>query len=205
MLESSSTFESIKSLKLALDQAKETNDSRVIAQIFKFRLISRLVEPALAIPVDNRHGFLMTSVACQAIEAYVAFREGKESTKDISHWCFSEFFRIHRGELRDKMGPDSKSCFDVVKSEFFKNVRCGLLHQAETRNGWTIRRSGKIFSRAPNGGILVNGTALLNFVKSCINNYARDVEVRSFEDESVKNILRVLDAVVNRSTIPDKI
>lgn len=46
-----------------------------------------------------------------------------------------------RNETENPLGV-----FENIATDFYKNVRCGLLHQGETSNGWKIRRDGDLFN-----------------------------------------------------------
>ncbi len=101
-------------------------------------LRSRFEERYLGImDSKNCHGFTIMAISCLMIEALESFHEGLASTKGISEIVFRRFFDHAEGfaELRP-----------YVRS-FYENVRCGILHQAETTGGWLIRKSGNLFDK----------------------------------------------------------
>jgi hypothetical protein len=76
----------------------------------------------------------MLAVCCLMVEALESFRNGWKGTQGIKGGCeaaFRSFFEAH----------DQFKDLRPVASEFFKHVRCGILHQAETTGQWTVNRS----------------------------------------------------------------
>ncbi len=45
---------------------------------------------------------------------------------------------------------------------FYKHIRCGILHQSETRNGWRLLRNGPLLDRH---GKSINATAFLRALR----------------------------------------
>jgi hypothetical protein len=64
------------------------------------------------------------------IEALESLREGWETTERKSRKAFRSFFG-HAEQFSAFRGP---------VQDFYKHVRCGILHQAETTGGWRILR-----------------------------------------------------------------
>src|SRR5690349_18373768 len=112
-------------------------DRASIARLIEFRFTERYLDPALDNP--KRHGFAMLAVCCLMVEALESFRNGWKGTQGVKGGCegaFSSFFEAH----------DQFKDLRPVASEFFKHVRCGILHQAETTGRWTVNRSAELFS-----------------------------------------------------------
>jgi hypothetical protein len=70
--------------------------------------------------------------SCLMIEAILSFRDGLEYTnaKGAGQQCFVKFFKSFRA-------------FDNLvghEGAFYSNIRCGILHQAETYGNWLISR-----------------------------------------------------------------
>jgi len=72
----------------------------------------------------------MMAVSCLMIEALECFLQGWSSSENRSKAAFCLFFDAH-DQFKDLRG---------YGQHFYKNVRCGILHQAETTGGWRIRR-----------------------------------------------------------------
>ena len=111
------------------------HDQRGIAQLVLKRFEERYVEPILDSP--TRHGFAMLAVSCLMVEALESFRQGWSDTDRKSEAAFCGFFQAH-AEFSD-LRP--------VAHEFYRAVRSGILHQAETTHGWRVHRgSGPLYA-----------------------------------------------------------
>jgi hypothetical protein len=133
-------------LRATLDGDPESWRS-AFKDFFYERLRTRYFVPIktlMKIPDNNGEGFSIVAIQCSLIEFLGATLEGKS-------------FR-HRSEHKGgKPGDDEynnskdmfvsfltsavpfKSTFDEnLAREFYTGVRCGLLHEARTKNGWTI-------------------------------------------------------------------
>src|SRR3990172_5336187 len=127
-----------------LEAAKNKQE---IARLISRRVTERYLAPTLA-KQNLKHGFSSMAIGCLMVEAVESFRQGWLDTKDRSKAAFCSFFDAH-----DQFAP-----FRGHAERFYYDVRCGILHQAETRGGWRILRSGPVFD--PSGRV-INATAFL--------------------------------------------
>lgn len=78
-------------------------------------------------------GFPLWQTVALLIETLQSFKNGCwEDTRNKSEQAFKGFLTT------DKNFEELKK----LSNEFYKNVRCGILHQGETTGGWTINRKG---------------------------------------------------------------
>src|SRR6266852_3332207 len=93
-----------------------------IAELIQRRFEERYLDPILDSP--STHGFAMIAICCLMVETLESFRHGWKDTADRgkSEGAFCSFFQAH-DEFRD-LRP--------LAHEFYRAVRCGILHQAET-------------------------------------------------------------------------
>jgi hypothetical protein len=105
-------------------------DRGEIAELIRLRFKERYLEPILDNP--KRHGFAMLAVCCLMVEALESFRNGWKDTAERgkSEGAFCTFFHIH----------DEFKELQPVAHEFYRAVRCGIFHQAETTKGWRVDR-----------------------------------------------------------------
>lgn len=103
-----------------------------LCRFLKERLDERYIRPVL--DAKSPSGFAMLAIGCLSIEAIESFYQGLSSTKGKSEGIFRSFFG------RSKFFHAFSSC----SGEFYKHVRCGILHQAETTGGWRILRRGAL-------------------------------------------------------------
>ena len=64
-------------------------------------------------------------------------KKGWKKTSKSGREVFEEFFS-NSTDLKDFIG---------YGGDFYSNVRCGLLHQAEITGGWHIIRKNKLFDK----------------------------------------------------------
>ena len=119
---------------------EEKKDREGIAEFVRMRFAERYVSP---ISSGRKHGFAIMAICCLMIEALESFKQGWENTRGNavyagrqmrkSELAFHLFFQTNPG-FRELVG---------VEHDFYVGVRCGILHQAETTNGWHIWRKGR--------------------------------------------------------------
>ena len=56
---------------------------------------------------------------------------------------------------------------------FYADIRCGILHQAETRNGWKIIRSGPLLDRTNK---VINATLFLKKLQVAVRRYSQEIQ-----------------------------
>jgi hypothetical protein len=148
-------------VRTLLSQGDENAKGRLIDIIYH-RLNRRYLLPMSHIPLTYKSGFLMMASACLLIEALQSFREGREYTKErgAGEACFRKFFT----EI------DGFQPFAPHAHDFYVNVRCGILHQAETYQGWGIRRDkgGPLFD--PKSKV-INANSFLNALSRSLEQY----------------------------------
>lgn len=120
-LSSSVTVEEYKKMLQNREQDK-------IAEFISERFTERYLTPFT--DKDTKHGFSMMAISCLMIEALESFKQGWPNSNSKSALAFCYFFdnSEHFIELRGS------------HQTFYRHVRCGLLHQAETTGGWKITR-----------------------------------------------------------------
>ena len=84
--------------------------------------------------VNYKNGFSMMASYCLLIETIEGFYRGWPKSRN--ELAFLKFF------TRDK--HFQQFSVNDVPSQFYKNVRCGILHQGETSGGWMISRKNGV-------------------------------------------------------------
>jgi hypothetical protein len=106
-----------------------TEDRTSIAEFLWNRFDERYFAPFEPLTITQRNGFMTMAVCCLVIEALESFYQGWESSEGKkSQLAFCSFL-------------DREQDLHVFKGygqSFYKHVRCGILHQAETTGGWNI-------------------------------------------------------------------
>ncbi len=118
----------------------------VFKDYFKTRLDDRYFNPILSIKENGSYsgeGFAIMTIICSLIEFlestyqgknYKFFRKGDPPLNQFEYNSSSIIFNSFlENRLPFKLHFDSNSA-----SEFYINIRCGLLHEARTNGKWTI-------------------------------------------------------------------
>jgi hypothetical protein len=143
-------------LRPRLDDPADTSAwTRAINIIFHDRIQSRLLEPTNRLSnatdsADLGFGFAMLALDCLLIDTIQSFREGRlKGSEARTAKAFVDFFRA---SARLSVEFQSRRVID----EFYDAIRCGLMHDGETRKGWRIKRrhATSVVERVSDGHLL---------------------------------------------------
>jgi hypothetical protein len=168
----------VRDYRVAVDaQAKDK-----IADALRKRFAERYIDPALH--SDHKHGFTMMAISCLMIEALESFRQGWENSDGKSKAAFCHFF-------------DSSNQFSDFRGhsqQFYKHVRCGILHQAETTGGWRITRKQKaaLFEL---GSLTVNATCFLNHLREVLDDFCNRLRIADWDSHEWRQVRKKMKAL----------
>ena len=130
------------------------------------------------------------AVSCLLIETIGSFWRGWESTertkkqKGKSARAFKMFFRTQ------------PRFAGFRRTSFYKNVRCGILHQGETTGGWLVERNGRLFD----GQKRINAKLFHDQLALAIDDYVAELQrprtgskVRPNFDKKMKAVIKNCD------------
>jgi len=138
-----------------------------VAEAIRRRFTERYVDPALN--GTNKHGFTQMAISCLMLEALESFLRGWKKSVRQSEKLFVEFL-------------DREPAFTTLRghgSDFFGNVRCGILHQAETTAGWRIVRRGDLFD----GNRTINADKFIRALQKVLNAYCDELKRINWGDK----------------------
>ena len=119
-------------------QLEASADRAAIAAFIEERFTERYFSPFGS--HRRCHGFVLMSLSCLLIETLEAFRRGLPTSDGHGPTLFKAFFeRHHRRGTPLGVFPGA----DRRPDWFYKDIRCGLLHEAESRAGWRIRKGSR--------------------------------------------------------------
>lgn len=138
-----------------------------------------------------KNGFAIMSSCCLLIESFVSFTNPKfKVTKNKSERCFGYFFLKYNKfncfsvdglELNEYL--NSESLKNKGRSnDFYKNVRCGILHNGETKNNWKILRSGELFDEKNKA---INATRFMNNLVKVIKQFQNKLLISDFNNDEI--------------------
>jgi len=176
-----STHVSIKKYR----EMESVRNTRGLADFLYERLSERYIAPVKTSAQKN--GFAMMACACLLIETIQCFRNGWKSSNGAgpSEAVFQEFF-------------DNEHRFDQFRNcaaDFHNCVRCGVLHQGETKGGWRITRikSAPVFDIQSK---TIQATKFLNRLDASLCNYCRTLKRLPWRDDLWKNFRRKMNSII---------
>jgi hypothetical protein len=177
---------------------------KIIISLIEHRLSHRYIRPLSHVPVepvDYKSGFLMMAAACLLIETLYCFRKGKNDTLTIrGEKAFDEFFTDHQDLFKnfDKCFPrgytNNKGEWKKDGCSFYKHIRCGILHQAETTGGYRIFRNGELFDCKQKA---INANKFLEQLGKCIEKYIGDLHKRNCREAPWPRAIEKLKFICN--------
>jgi hypothetical protein len=141
-------------------------------------------------------GFSIMAIICSLIEFLESTYQGKnyrykrKGDPPLSAFEYSGSEAIFVSFLTQHL-PFDKEFDKESASEFYKSVRCGLLHEARTKGNWKIKGAGnKLFEKKTDKTIVIYRNPFLEAIHQFIKNY----EVELYKDVSRKEaFIRKLD------------
>ncbi|MEG2341385.1 MAG: hypothetical protein RSB69_11625 [Odoribacter sp.] len=169
-----------------------TNPSKYKEELADFvynRLCERYIKPFEMLNQNNnsseikpklRLGFSTMANMCLLIETLQSFKEGLKDSNQISENLFKKFFQ----ENEQILGKNNSS-------NFYKNIRCGILHQGETTDGWRI--NNKFENPIDSKEKTINAQEFLKAMEKILCKYKKDLK----EDEALfKNAIIKIEFII---------
>lgn len=160
---------------------EKSRDQKEIANFIRERFDERYIKP-MRVKKSQKNGFTIMAVSCLMIETLESFFQGWVNTRNKSQLAFCNFF-------------DRNTDFDFIRGysqEFYKHVRCGILHQAETTGGWHIRRDGDIFDKETK---TINSKKFHDRIENVLIQYCKDLEVKDWNSDLLKNFRKKMKSI----------
>ena len=134
-------------------------DPHQLAEFVKARHYERFFRPLKTIRAapGNMQGYgaaimALCSLLIETIQCYrfgLPTTDGKEFRKLAKRKGIPAPYQLHANEWKSgtktfqRFFHDHRDIFQALPGgRFYKNVRCGLLHQGQTKRGWVIKRRG---------------------------------------------------------------
>ncbi len=167
-------FDSSDWAVLRLDEASSPDWYRAI-DILDSRIRGRFIDPVDCLlaaemgkpAAERRFGFAILAIDCLLVETLGAFVEGLEDTKDKSEDTFCRFLSTRP--------LFAKSFTPQLAKQFYREYRCGILHQAEVGGSSRVWSVGELV-RADGGALTVNRTRFHDVLKEELTNYVHELQ-----------------------------
>ncbi len=146
-------------------------------RFFRQRLSLRYLKPIELIQKKGTwegEGFTIVSIQCALIEFLAAIRKGKNYKHggQLGPYEYSRSRDLFVDFL-SSVQPFCRWFSDATATDFYGSVRCALLHEACTRNGWTIWATGNPPIDAERKKVFRND--LQNELEEYVNDYGNSL------------------------------
>jgi hypothetical protein len=118
-------------------------------------------------------GFIVLAIDCLLAETIEQFIEGRKHSEDISGRVFRSF--LERQEFQPYFDENARIAF-------YEDIRCGLLHQAEAKKKWLIRRKQPELLRLVGDGYIIDVERFHAALKASLEAYFGEICQREKND-----------------------
>jgi hypothetical protein len=155
-----------------------------IAQFIRERFDERFLAPFNVIPNSLKSGFAQMAICCLMIETLESFYKGWKGTRGVKGEFIFEGFFIRSYYFHEFQGKGR---------DFYSNIRCGILHQAETMNGWLIRRKGVLVDHQHK---VINADKFMKLLKISLDDYCQELTTARWNDKIWQKCRRKMNAII---------
>ncbi|MBN8645283.1 MAG: hypothetical protein J0L61_08615 [Planctomycetes bacterium] len=149
-----------------LDKAKPADWPKAV-KIVRDRLHGRFLHFADKCLKDDFSGFVVLAIDCLLAETLQQFIDGVTN----GHGRSKELSKKFLGGSRFQPSFNT----DDIRGAFYSDIRCGLLHQAEAKNKWLIRRKQKALLKLVGDGYLIDVERFHTAIKGSLRDYFADL------------------------------
>jgi hypothetical protein len=195
----------------AEDVAKwlESEDTAKLCVFLRNRHEARFFSPIRCLRnapnTTDGYGFSMMALCCLLVETIECYREGMPTTsekewRDLVNVQDDELvpanYRLEQkipkngSQVFTKFFADFRAIFhNVDGADFYRNIRNGLLHQAQTKDGWTIDTLGSvIYEPAPKKHI--NRNLFADALSEAFGRYIKDLAGKHWKDPEWRSVAK---------------
>lgn len=185
MSEKRAIFESewpMTKVKLESGEADAATWKGAHERLLKARLDDRYLKPIKSIRESGSYigeGFAILTIQCGLIEFLAALRCGWNYRNGAAYGKNNEYGSSRRlyAEFLTNQKPFSDYVPDSERAlEFYRDVRCGLTHEAQTKNGWKVRAANATDSAIDFNSKFVNRDLLGNAIDKYLAIYSDELQ-----------------------------
>ncbi len=138
---------------------------------------------------EFKNGFIMLASCSLLIETFAAFLSGENETP--SRLSSNRFNKVFKYAVTN--GNDLKK---FNGSDFYKKIRCGILHQGETKGKYTVTRTKSAKLIYDNK---INAYKFHKALKELLGIYRKELEQKVWDDEIWDNCRQKIRYIVNNT------
>lgn len=139
------------------------------------------------------YGFGSMAICCLLIETIQSYRDGLPTTdgrelsrlrnlkQTPSRYVLPANLKVRGQKTFERFFHHYHSLFPGISAvSFYKNVRCGLLHQGQTKHRWTVRAFGS--GVADSARRIIHRNSFSDALESAFQRYLDELRTRSWKD-----------------------
>jgi hypothetical protein len=173
----------------------QLKDKTKLANFIYDRLYGRYLKPfdfpSQKYRLNYKNGFVLMASCCFLIETYVSFTKSEfRDTNRLSAKCFCYFFSSNKSFslfAEGALKPDGSLANKTdggIPNDFYENLRCGILHNGETKNGWKITRKSNTPYFDP-ASKTINAFKFANLLAKILQNYKKQLINSDFDNDEI--------------------
>ena len=173
-------------LNLTINSDDETFEKAI--KMFEDRIKGRFLEQINLLKNDcYKNGFSIMALECLLVETFAQFYMGLEDTIGVSQEKYVDFLMNRLTCFRTK----------TIANKFYSYIRCGILHQAQTkpRSGLTIKNQKTISYQ--NGFLLVSVDGFVSEMDNYFISYCESLKDCN-QKELRENFIKKMDFICKR-------
>lgn len=175
--------------KLNLSATSDSSIWECAVDIFKDRIQGRYINQIDLLSNDiNANGFTIMALNCLLIEALYQFENGLKETKGSNKEVYSNYLK--------QIDPISFGV-GTVAEDFYSNIRCGILHSAQTKAESRLTDRDGFVVAVENKVLIVSVAGVTNLVKSYFTSYTSRL-LDSKEQELRKKFIKKMTFVCRK-------
>jgi hypothetical protein len=163
-------------------------ESNNIAEYYKIENNIEKINKNSIFNAEYKSGFSIMTNCSLLIETLIAFLQGDNQTLIYGDETFNRFF------IKAKFYDNPLSIFENQK--FYKNIRCGLLHQGETYGGLKIQREGKLYNQSKR---IINAKLFCDEMNSFLISYKKELISSDWDSEIWDNCRTKIRHIIKNS------
>ena len=163
------------------DSTKKYDYYRIDGEVEKIKKIT-------IFNAEYKYGFSIMTNCSLLIETIVAFLQGDNETYLYGDKTFNIFFR------KANLYNNPLSIFENQK--FYKNIRCGILHQGETYGGFKIQREGELYNQNEK---IINAKLFCDEMNSFLISYKKELISSHWDSEIWDNCRTKIRYIIKNS------
>ena len=163
----------------------ESND---IVEYYKIENKIEKIKKNSIFNAEYKSGFSIMTNCSLLIETVIAFLQGDNQTSTYGDEAFNKFF------IKAKLYNNPLSIFENQK--FYKNIRCGLLHQGETYGGFKIQRGGKLYNQSKK---IINAKKFCDEMNNFLISYQKELLNSDWDSEIWDNCRTKIRHIIKNS------